>query len=108
MQSRNAARIFGADRIASHASVAAGELVLVDRNCHKAIYHGLTLTGSRPVYLVSTRRLRADGPDPAGRGGPRRRHRDAVRVTELLGASVPRLHLDEARFAYAREFHAGI
>jgi arginine decarboxylase len=65
---RNAARIFGADltyfvlhgdstadRIALHASIANDELVLVDRNCHKAIYHGLTLTGGRPTYLVPTR-----------------------------------------------------
>ncbi|WP_236725435.1 Orn/Lys/Arg decarboxylase N-terminal domain-containing protein [Amycolatopsis orientalis] len=144
---RNAARIFGADltyfvlhgdstadRIACHASIAADELVLVDRNCHKAIYHGLTLTGGRPVYLVPTRNgYGLMGPIPPsvmaaeavaaqirrspfteGAAGAEPVYAvitnstydglcyDAVRVAELLGASVPRLHLDEAWFAYAR------
>ncbi|GAA1337348.1 Orn/Lys/Arg decarboxylase N-terminal domain-containing protein [Saccharothrix algeriensis] len=144
---RNAARVFGADatyfvvhgcstadRMVCHASVAADEVVLVDRNCHKAIYHGLTITGGRPVYLVPTRNgyglmgpippaalaagAVADGvrASPLARGavGPDPVYAvitnstydglcyDAVRVAELLGASVPRLHLDEAWFAYAR------
>ncbi|MBW4720248.1 Orn/Lys/Arg decarboxylase N-terminal domain-containing protein [Saccharothrix obliqua] len=146
---RNAARVFGADltyfvlhgdstadRIACHASIATDELVLVDRNCHKAIYHGLTLTGGRPVYLVPTRNgyglmgpvppaaMREDAvaarvdrsPFTASAAGRRPVYAvitnstydglcyDAVRVAELLGATVPRLHLDEAWFAYAR-FH---
>ncbi|MFI9507803.1 Orn/Lys/Arg decarboxylase N-terminal domain-containing protein [Nocardia sp. NPDC052566] len=146
---RNAARIFGADltyfvlhgdstsdRIALHASVAIDELVLVDRNCHKAIYHGLTLTGGRPAYLVPTRNgyglmgpippaaltrdaiaeslshnpLSADAADPSPVYAVITNSTydglcyDAVRLAELLGASVPRLHLDEAWFAYAR-FH---
>ncbi|PWK87431.1 ornithine decarboxylase /response regulator receiver protein [Lentzea atacamensis] len=144
---RNAARIFGADltyfvlhgdstadRIACHASIATDELVLVDRNCHKAIYHGLTLTGGRPVYLVPTRNgyglmgpippsaMRAEavasavGRSPFSEGAASEKPvyavitnstydglcYDAVRVAELLGATVPRLHLDEAWFAYAR------
>ncbi|EWM18498.1 biodegradative arginine decarboxylase (ADC) [Kutzneria sp. 744] len=146
---RNAARIFGADltyfvlhgdstadRIALHASIAADELVLVDRNCHKAIYHGLTLTGGRPAYLVPTRNgyglmgpippaalnrstvadLLRDNPLAAGAADPSPVYAvitnstydglcyDAVRLSTLLGESVPRLHLDEAWFAYAR-FH---
>ncbi|WP_210739944.1 Orn/Lys/Arg family decarboxylase [Nocardia coubleae] len=146
---RNAARIFGADltyfvlhgdstsdRIAIHASVATDELVLVDRNCHKAIYHGLTLTGGRPAYLVPTRNgyglmgpipphaltrdaitellqrnpLSVDAADPAPVYAVVTNSTydglcyDAVRLAELLGASVPRIHLDEAWFAYAR-FH---
>ena len=144
---RNAARIFGADltyfvlhgdstadRLACHASVAADELVLVDRNCHKAIYHGLTLTGGRPVYLVPTRNgYGLMGPIPPaamtreaiaaqltrspltpGAAGREPVYAvitnstydglcyNAVRVAELLGTTVPRLHLDEAWFAYAR------
>lgn len=146
---RNAARIFGADltyfvlhgdstgdRIALHASIAIDELVLVDRNCHKAIYHGLTLTGGRPAYLVPTRNgyglmgpipvaalrreavadIVARSPLAAGAAAADPVYAvitnstydglcyDAVRVAELLGESVPRLHLDEAWFAYAR-FH---
>ncbi|MFI9815169.1 Orn/Lys/Arg family decarboxylase [Saccharothrix variisporea] len=144
---RNAARIFGADltyfvlhgdstadRIACHAGIATDELVLVDRNCHKAIYHGLTITGGRPVYLVPTRNgYGLMGPIPphaltapavaeqvrrspfaAGAVGSDPVYAvitnstydglcyDAVRVAELLGETVPRLHLDEAWFAYAR------
>nr|WP_246481664.1 Orn/Lys/Arg decarboxylase N-terminal domain-containing protein [Amycolatopsis umgeniensis] len=144
---RNAARIFGADmtyfvlhgdstadRMVCHASIATDEVVLVDRNCHKAIYHGLTLTGGRPVYLVPTRNgYGLMGPIPPSEmtreavsekvtRSPLAEHAaapdpvyavitnstydglcyDAVRVAELLGPSVPRLHLDEAWFAYAR------
>lgn len=144
---RNAARIFGADmtyfvlhgnstadRLVCHASIAADELVLVDRNCHKAICHGLTLTGGRPVYLLPTRNgygLTGPIPPAALTAGAVAGHvrsspfgegaaspdpifavvtnstydglcYDAVRVAELLGGSVPRLHLDEAWFAYAR------
>ena len=144
---RNAARVFGADltffvlngnstsdRIALHAGIAMDELVLVDRNCHKAIYHGLTLSGGRPVYLIPTRNgLGLMGPIPpallakdavagrvsssplsAGAAGPGPVYAvvtnstydglcyDTVRVAELLGESVPRLHFDEAWFAYAR------
>ncbi|MBB5957139.1 arginine decarboxylase [Saccharothrix tamanrassetensis] len=144
---RNAARVFGADstyfvvhgdstadRMVCHAGVTQDDLVLVDRNCHKAVYHGLTITGGRPVYLVPTRNgyglmgpippaaLTAeaaaagirDSPLAEGATDPEPVYAvitnstydglcyDAVRVAELLGASVPRLHLDEAWFAYAR------
>ncbi|RDI65558.1 Orn/Lys/Arg decarboxylase N-terminal domain-containing protein [Nocardia pseudobrasiliensis] len=146
---RNAARIFGADltffvlhgdstgdRIALHASIATDELVLVDRNCHKAIYHGLTLSGGRPAYLVPTRNgyglmgpippaaltssaiaevlgrnpLAADAADPSPVYAVITNSTydglcyDAISLATLLGRSVPRLHLDEAWFAYAR-FH---
>src|SRR5437763_354505 len=138
---RNAARIFGADltyfvlhgdstsdRIALHASIATDELVLVDRNCHKAIYHGLTLTGGRPAYLVPTRNgyglmgpippaamshevvagLLSGSPLAAGGADPSPGYAvitnstydglcyDALRLAELLGPHVPRMHLDEA------------
>ncbi|MEV0649576.1 Orn/Lys/Arg decarboxylase N-terminal domain-containing protein [Phytomonospora sp. NPDC050363] len=144
---RAAARIFGADmtyfvlhgdstsdRLAIHGSVANDELVLVDRNCHKAIYHGLTISGGRPVYLVPTRNgyglmgpippgsmerdavaaQIASSPFTADAAAPEPVYAvvtnstydglcyNAVRVAELLGASVPRVHLDEAWFAYAR------
>ena len=32
-----------------------GDLVVLDRNCHKSIEQGLILTGPVPVYLVPTR-----------------------------------------------------
>ncbi len=63
-----AARIFGAhrsycvtngtstsNRIILTASVARGQIVLCDRNCHKSVEHALTMTGGIPVYLIPTR-----------------------------------------------------
>ena len=42
-----------------------GDLVVLDRNCHKSIEQGLMLTGARPVYLVPTRnRYGIIGPIP--------------------------------------------
>lgn len=60
-----AAKLFGADwtfygvsgsnRIVTQGAVAADEIALVDRNCHKSLNHGLTLSQARPVYLKPTR-----------------------------------------------------
>ena len=63
-----AARVFGAHRSYSgvvgtsgsnrsimQACMKEGDLVVLDRNCHKSIEQGLMLTGARPVYLVPTR-----------------------------------------------------
>ena len=75
---RHAAKVFGADRtytvtngtstsnrIVLGATVTAGDAVLCDRNCHKSIEHGLTLTGGIPVYLMPTRnRYGIIGPIP--------------------------------------------
>jgi arginine/lysine/ornithine decarboxylase len=65
---RNAARIFGADhcffvtngtstsnKMVWHANVAQGDVVVVDRNCHKSILHGIIMTGAIPVFLTPTR-----------------------------------------------------
>jgi arginine decarboxylase len=65
---RNAARIFQADhcffvtngtstsnKIVWHANVAAGDIVVVDRNCHKSILHAITMTGAVPVFLTPSR-----------------------------------------------------
>jgi len=65
---RNAARIFNADhlffvtngtstsnKIVWHATVAPGDIVVVDRNCHKSILHAITMTGAIPVFLTPTR-----------------------------------------------------
>jgi arginine decarboxylase len=32
-----------------------GEIALCDRNCHKSIEQGLTITGGIPAYLIPTR-----------------------------------------------------
>ena len=65
---RNAARIFNADQLffvtngtstsnkmVWHATVAPGDIVVVDRNCHKSILHAITMTGAIPVFLTPTR-----------------------------------------------------
>jgi arginine decarboxylase len=65
---RNAARICHADhlffvtngtstsnKIVWHSCVAPGDVVLVDRNCHKSILHAITMTGAIPVFLMPTR-----------------------------------------------------
>jgi arginine decarboxylase len=65
---RNAARIFHADhlffvtngtstsnKIVWHSTVAPGDVVVVDRNCHKSILHAITITGAIPVFLMPTR-----------------------------------------------------
>jgi arginine decarboxylase len=65
---RNAARIFGVDhlffvtngtstsnKIVWHSTVAPGDVVVVDRNCHKSILHSIIMTGAIPVFLTPTR-----------------------------------------------------
>ncbi|PZO24240.1 MAG: lysine decarboxylase [Betaproteobacteria bacterium] len=75
---RNAARIFNADhcffvtngtstsnKMVWHANVAPGDIVVVDRNCHKSILHSITMTGAIPVFLTPTRNhLGIIGPIP--------------------------------------------
>jgi arginine decarboxylase len=65
---RNAARIFNSDhlffvtngtstsnKIVWHSTVAPGDVVVVDRNCHKSILHAIMMTGAIPVFLMPTR-----------------------------------------------------
>ena len=65
---RNAARIFNADhlyfvtngtstsnKIVWHSTVAPGDIVVVDRNCHKSVLHSIIMTGAVPVFLMPTR-----------------------------------------------------
>ena len=64
----NAARIFNADhcffvtngtstsnKMVWHSTVASGDIVVVDRNCHKSILHAIIMTGAVPVFLTPTR-----------------------------------------------------
>jgi arginine decarboxylase len=75
---RNAARIFNADhlffvtngtstsnKIVWHSTVAPGDVVLVDRNCHKSVIHSITMMGAIPIFLMPTRNhLGIIGPIP--------------------------------------------
>src|SRR5437867_8215101 len=64
---RNAALIFNADhcffvtngtstsnKMVWHHTVAPGDVVVVDRNCHKSILHAIIMTGAIPVFLPPT------------------------------------------------------
>jgi arginine decarboxylase len=76
---RYAARVFGADytffsiggssasnEIILHSAVADGDVVLVDRNCHKSLNYALNMSGAIPVYLKPRRNARGViGPVPA-------------------------------------------
>ena len=123
-----------ANQIVAHACVVAGEVVLADRNCHKSINYALTVTDAIPVYLMPSRNgYGIIGPIPAERLSPRALAEavsanpladgtsapvyavvtnstydglcySADQVIALLGQSVPRVHFDEAWFAYPR-FH---
>src|SRR6195952_1982423 len=75
---RNAARIFNCDhlyfvtngtspsnKMVWHHTVAPGDVVVVDRNCHKSILHAIIMTGAIPVFLTPTRNhLGIIGPIP--------------------------------------------
>ena len=75
---RNAARIFNADhcyfvtngtstsnKMVWHSTVAPGDIVVVDRNCHKSILHSIIMCGAIPVFLMPTRNnLGIIGPIP--------------------------------------------
>ncbi|MFA6040463.1 MAG: Orn/Lys/Arg decarboxylase N-terminal domain-containing protein, partial [Methylophilus sp.] len=65
---RNAARIYNCDhlyfvtngtstsnKIVWNSTVAPGDIVVVDRNCHKSILHAIIMTGAIPVFLMPTR-----------------------------------------------------
>ena len=81
---RNAARIFNADhcyfvtngtstsnKMVWHHTVAPGDVVLVDRNCHKSNLHAIIMTGAIPVFLRPTRNhYGIIGPIPRGEFEP--------------------------------------
>jgi arginine decarboxylase len=64
----NAARVFGSDhtyfvtngtstanKIVWHSMAGRGDLVAVDRNCHKSLLHSLIMTGATPIYFTPSR-----------------------------------------------------
>ncbi len=143
---QHAARVFGADytffvingssasnQIILHSAVADGDIVLVDRNCHKSLNYALNMSGAMPVYMMPRRNARGlIGPVPRSEMTPkavRQKLADSplvndkkakpmlavltnstydglcynVRTTTTeLSKSVPRIHYDEAWYAYAR------
>ncbi len=82
----NAARIFNTDhlffvtngtttsnKIVWHANVASGDVVIVDRNCHKSVLHAIIMTGTIPIFLQPTRNnIGIIGPIPLAEFSPER------------------------------------
>jgi len=67
---QRAARTFNADhlyfvtngtstsnKIVWNSMVGAGDIVVVDRNCHKSVLHAIILTGAVPIFLTPSRNL---------------------------------------------------
>lgn len=44
-----------ANKIVMFGCVTPGDVVLVDRNCHKSLQHAITMTGAVPIYLIPSR-----------------------------------------------------
>ena len=42
-----------ANKVIFHTLLAPGEKLLLDRNCHKSVHHGVVLSGAHPIYLDS-------------------------------------------------------
>ena len=94
---RNAARIFNADhcffvtngtstsnKMVWHHTVAPGDVVVVDRNCHKSILHAIIMTGAIPVFLKPTRnQFGIIGPIPKSEFEPET-IREKIRANPLL------------------------
>ncbi|MGV3494303.1 MAG: Orn/Lys/Arg decarboxylase N-terminal domain-containing protein [Ramlibacter sp.] len=94
---RNAARIFNADhcffvtngtstsnKMVWHHTVAPGDVVVVDRNCHKSILHAIIMTGAVPVFMKPTRNhYGIIGPIPQGEFDPQA-IKDKIRANPLL------------------------
>jgi ornithine decarboxylase len=107
-----AAKIFGAERtyfvlngtstsnkIALSAIVAPGDLVLFDRNNHKAAVHGaLLLSGGIPIYLETTRNAQGLIGPIAWDALDETRIRDAIRSCPLM--------TDKSRAEHPRPFRA--
>jgi arginine decarboxylase len=55
-----------ANKVILQTLIAPGEKLLLDRNCHKSVHHGVVLSGARPIYLDSSvnRKYGVFGPVP--------------------------------------------
>jgi len=86
--------------------LAPGEKLLLDRNCHKSVHHGVVLSRRAPIYLNSSVTgstacmARSEAHDPRGdRGAPRRAGADPY----LLHLRRPALRPRVDRRSRARE-----
>jgi arginine decarboxylase len=58
-----------ANKVILQSMIAPGEKLLLDRNCHKSVHHGVVLSGAQPIYLDSSvnRKYGVFGPVPRKR-----------------------------------------
>jgi arginine/lysine/ornithine decarboxylase len=102
---RNAARIFNADhcffvtngtstsnKMVWHHTVAPGDVVVVDRNCHKSILHSIIMTGAVPVFMTPTRNhLGIIGPIPESEFEPETIRRKIAANPLLAGVDASKV-----------------
>ena len=74
-----------ANKIVVQALVRPGDIVLVDRNCHKSHHYGLVLAGAQVAYLDS---LPARPVLDVRRGADRRHQADAARLRKRAARST--------------------
>ena len=99
---RNAARIFNADhlffvtngtstsnKIVWHSTVAPGDVVVVDRNCHKSVLHAIMMTGAIPgVPDADAQQLRHHRPIPRRRSSAGRTSRRRSPPNPFIASKV--------------------
>jgi len=113
-----------ANKVIFQTLLAPGEKLLLDRNCHKSVHHGVVLSGAHPVYLDSAlnRKYGLYGPVPKKTlFDAIRRHPDAealiltsctydglrydlAPIVEAAHAKGIKVIVDEAWYGFAR-FH---
>ncbi len=113
-----------ANKVIFQTLLAPGETLLLDRNCHKSVHHGVVLSGAHPVYLDSSlnRKYGLYGPVPkrtllrAIRAHPHAQaliltsctydglRYDLAPVIEAAHAKGIKVIVDEAWYGFAR-FH---
>jgi arginine decarboxylase len=113
-----------ANKVIFQTLLAPGEKLLLDRNCHKSVHHGVVLSGAHPVYLDSAlnRKYGLFGPVPKKAVlAAIRRHPDAEAliltsctydglrydlkpIIEAAHAKNIKVIIDEAWYGFAR-FH---
>jgi arginine decarboxylase len=99
-----------ANKVIFQTLLAPGEKLLLDRNCHKSVHHGVVLSGAHPVYLDSAlnRKYGLYGPVPKQTLlDAIRKHPDAealILTIEAAHAKGIKVIIDEAWYGFAR-FH---
>ena len=100
-----------ANKVIFQTLLAPGEKLLLDRNCHKSVHHGVVLSGAHPVYLDSAlnRKYGLYGPVPKKTLLKAiRKHPDAAGADpHLLHLRRPALRPRADRRRGAREGHQG-